>query len=59
MGEWAFGAAISGLRLAIGRLPLLDEDIAAGWLAIGVNNVVPDITGFGLLRRQVSKPGRE
>jgi len=49
MGEWAFGAAIGGLGLAIGRLPLLDDDIAAGRLAIAVDNVVAAETGYWLI----------
>lgn len=55
MGEWAFGAAISGLGLAIGRLPLLDDDIAAGRLDIAADNIVPDITGYWF----ITSPGLE
>jgi DNA-binding transcriptional LysR family regulator len=55
MGEWAFGAAIGGLGLAIGRLPLLDDDIAAGRLAIAVDNVVSAETGYWLIAPRGSK----
>lgn len=55
MGEWAFESAVGGLGLAIGRLPLIDDDIAAGRLAIAVDNIVPAITGYWLL----TPPGLE
>jgi LysR family transcriptional regulator, glycine cleavage system transcriptional activator len=55
MSEWAFEAAVSGLGLAIGRLPLIDDDIAAGRLAIAANHVVPDMTGYWL----ITSPGLE
>jgi len=59
MGEWAFGAATGGLGLAIGRLPLLDDDIAAGRLAIAVDNVVPDKTGYWLMTPRDVETRRE
>jgi LysR family transcriptional regulator, glycine cleavage system transcriptional activator len=59
MGEWAFGAATGGLGLAIGRLPLLDDDIAAGRLAIAVDNVVPDVTGYWLMTSRDVETRRE
>jgi DNA-binding transcriptional LysR family regulator len=59
MGEWAFGAAIGGLGLAIGRLPLLDGDIAAGRLAIAVDDVVSAETGYWLIAPQGLERRRE
>jgi LysR family transcriptional regulator, glycine cleavage system transcriptional activator len=59
MGEWAFGAAIGGLGLAIGRLPLLDDDIAAGRLAIAVDNVVSAETGYWLIAPRGLETRRE
>jgi LysR family transcriptional regulator, glycine cleavage system transcriptional activator len=49
MGEWAFEAAVGGLGLAIGRLPLIQDDIAAGRLVIAGDKIVSDITGYWLI----------
>jgi LysR family glycine cleavage system transcriptional activator len=54
-GRFALQAATEGLGLAIGRLPLIDDDIAAGRLVIAVNHVVPVRLGYWL----VTPPGTE
>jgi LysR family transcriptional regulator, glycine cleavage system transcriptional activator len=59
MGEWALESAIGGLGLAIGRLPLIDEDIAAGRIAIAADNVVPASTGYWLIKSPGSETRRE
>jgi LysR family glycine cleavage system transcriptional activator len=48
--RFALQAAVDGLGLAIGRLPLIDDDLAAGRLAIAVNRVVPVRSGYWLVR---------
>ncbi|HET8918629.1 MAG TPA: LysR substrate-binding domain-containing protein, partial [Xanthobacteraceae bacterium] len=48
--QLAFEAAVGGLGLAIGRLPLIDNDIAAGQLVIAVDHVVPVATAYWLVR---------
>jgi LysR family glycine cleavage system transcriptional activator len=59
MGEWALESAIGGLGLAIGRLPLIDEDIAAGRIAIAADNTVPAMTGYWLIKSPSSETRRE
>jgi DNA-binding transcriptional LysR family regulator len=49
-GQLALEAAIAGLGIAIGRLPLSDADIAAGRLAIAVDHVVPVMSGCWLVK---------
>jgi DNA-binding transcriptional LysR family regulator len=51
----AFQAARDGLGVAIGRLPLIDDDIAAGRLAVAVDHVVPVMSAYWL----VKPPGNE
>jgi LysR family transcriptional regulator, glycine cleavage system transcriptional activator len=51
----AFQAASDGLGIAIGRLPLIDDDIAAGRLAVAVDHVVPVMSAYWL----VKPPGNE
>jgi DNA-binding transcriptional LysR family regulator len=53
--QLALEAAADGLGLAIGRLPAIDDDIAAGRLAVAVDHVVPTRTGYWL----VQPPGTE
>ena len=53
--QLALAAAADGLGIAIGRLPLINDDIAAGRLAIAVDHVVPVLTGYWL----VQPPGLE
>jgi DNA-binding transcriptional LysR family regulator len=53
--QLALEAAADGLGLAIGRLPIIDDDIAAGRLAIAVDHVVPVMSGYWL----VKPPGLE
>jgi LysR family transcriptional regulator, glycine cleavage system transcriptional activator len=48
--QLALEAAAGGLGLAIGRLPLIDDDIAAGRLAIAVDHVVPVMSGYWLVK---------
>jgi LysR family transcriptional regulator, glycine cleavage system transcriptional activator len=59
MGESALESAIGGLGLAIGRLPLIDEDIAAGRIAIAADNIVPATTGYWLIKSPGSETRRE
>jgi LysR family glycine cleavage system transcriptional activator len=49
-GQLALEAAASGLGLAIGRLPIIDDDIAAGRLTIASDHVVPVPTGYWLVK---------
>jgi LysR family transcriptional regulator, glycine cleavage system transcriptional activator len=51
----ALEAAADGLGLAIGRLPIIDDDIEAGRLAMAVDHVVPVLSGYWL----VKPPGLE
>jgi len=51
----AFQAARDGLGVAVGRLPLIDDDIAAGRLAVAVDHVVPVMSAYWL----VKPPGNE
>ena len=53
--QLALEAAADGLGIAIGRLPLIDDDIATGRLAIAVDHVVPTASGDWL----VMPPGLE
>jgi DNA-binding transcriptional LysR family regulator len=53
--QLALESAADGLGLAIGRLPIIDDDIAAGRLAIAVDHVVPVMSGYWL----VKQPGLE
>jgi LysR family transcriptional regulator, glycine cleavage system transcriptional activator len=53
--QLALEAAVDGLGLAIGRLPIIDDDIAAGRLAIAADHVVPVMSGYWL----VKPPGLE
>ncbi|HET8918628.1 MAG TPA: LysR substrate-binding domain-containing protein [Xanthobacteraceae bacterium] len=46
----AFQAAIDGLGLAIGRSPVIDEDIEAGRLVVALDHVVPVTTGYWLVK---------
>jgi DNA-binding transcriptional LysR family regulator len=56
---FALQAAVDGLGLAIGRLPLIDDDLASGRLAIAVNHVVPVISGYWLVKQPGIEPRRE
>jgi LysR family transcriptional regulator, glycine cleavage system transcriptional activator len=49
-GQMAFQAALDGLGIAIGRLPLIDDDIAAGRLAVAVDHVVPVMSAYWLVK---------
>jgi len=57
--RFALQAAVDGLGLAIGRLPLIDDDIASGRLVIAVNHVVPVISGYWLVKPPGIEPRRE
>jgi len=48
--RFALQAAAEGLGLAVGRLPLIDNDLASGRLAITVNHVVPVMSGYWLVK---------
>ena len=43
-------AAAGGLGIAMGRLPLIDDDIAAGRLAVAVDRPIPVSTGYWLVK---------
>ena len=58
-GQLAFEAAAAGLGLAIGHLPIIDDDIAAGRLAIAVDHVVPATTGYWLVKSRGLETRRE
>ena len=58
-GQLALEAAIAGLGIAIGRLPLIDADIAAGRLAIAVDHVVPVMSGYWLVKPPGTETRRE
>lgn len=53
--QLALEAAIDGLGIAIGRLPLINNDLEAGRLAVAIDHVVPVLTGYWL----VQPPGLE
>jgi LysR family transcriptional regulator, glycine cleavage system transcriptional activator len=57
--QLALEAAAGGLGLAIGRLPVLEQDIAAGRLAIAVDHVVPVTTGYWLVKPRGAEARRE
>ncbi len=57
--RFALQAATDGLGLAIGRLPLIDDDIAAGRLVIAVNRVIPVRSGYWLVRPAGTETRRE
>lgn len=46
----ALEAAAGGLGIAMGRLPVIDEDLAAGRLAIAVDRPVPVSSGYWLVK---------
>ncbi len=48
--QLALEAAAGGLGIAIGRLPLINDDLADGRLAIAVDHVVPVLTGYWLVQ---------
>ena len=47
--QMALEAAAEGLGIAIGRLPLINDDLAAGRLAVAVDHIVPVLTGYWLV----------
>jgi LysR family transcriptional regulator, glycine cleavage system transcriptional activator len=53
--QLALEAAADGLGIAIGRLPLINDDLAAGRLAVAMDHIVPVLTGYWL----VAPPGVE
>jgi LysR family transcriptional regulator, glycine cleavage system transcriptional activator len=55
----AFEAASDGLGIAIGRLPLIDDDIAAGRLAVAVDHVVPVMSAYWLVKPSGLETRRE
>jgi LysR family transcriptional regulator, glycine cleavage system transcriptional activator len=48
--QLALEAAADGLGLAIGRMPLIDDDVAVGRLAMAVDHVVPVMSGYWLVK---------
>jgi DNA-binding transcriptional LysR family regulator len=57
--QLALEAAADGLGIAIGRLPLIDDDIAAGRLAVAVDHVVPATSGDWLIMPPGGETRRE
>ena len=57
--RFALQAATEGLGLAIGRPPLIDDDIAAGRLVIAVNRAIPVRSGYWLVRPAGTETRRE
>ena len=55
----AHQAARDGLGIAIGRLPLIDDDIAAGRIAVAVDHVVPVMSAYWLVEPPGNEPRRE
>jgi DNA-binding transcriptional LysR family regulator len=52
-------AAIDGLGFVIGRVPLIDDELAAGRLAIAVDHVVPVMSGYWLVKPPGTETRRE
>jgi len=57
--QLALEAAIDGLGLAIGRLPIIDDDLAAGRLIMAVDHVVPVMSGYWLVKPPGTETRRE
>jgi len=55
----ALEAAAEGLGIAMGRLPLIDDDLAAGRLAVAADCVVPAPTGYWLVKPASVESRRE
>ena len=53
--QLALEAAVDGLGIAIGPLPLINDDLTEGRLAVAIDHVVPVLTGYWL----VQPPGLE
>jgi LysR family transcriptional regulator, glycine cleavage system transcriptional activator len=53
--QLALEAAADGRGIAIGGLPLINDDLAAGRLAVAIDHIVPVLTGYWL----VAPPGIE
>jgi DNA-binding transcriptional LysR family regulator len=57
--QLALEAAADGLGIAIGRLPLINDDLAAGRLAIAIDHIVPVLTGYWLVQPAGNETRRE
>jgi DNA-binding transcriptional LysR family regulator len=57
--QLALEAAADGAGLAIGRLPIIDDDIAGGRLAIAVDHIVPVLSGYWLVKPPGTETRRE
>jgi DNA-binding transcriptional LysR family regulator len=55
----AFQAARDGLGIAMGRLPLIDDDIAAGRVVVAVDHVVPVTSAYWLVKAAGNETRRE
>jgi DNA-binding transcriptional LysR family regulator len=58
-GQLAFEAAAGGLGLAIGRPPVINDDLAASQLTIAVDRIVPVLTGYWLVKPSGVETRRE
>jgi LysR family transcriptional regulator, glycine cleavage system transcriptional activator len=47
--QLALEAAADGLGIAIGRLPLINDDLTEGRLAVATDHIVPVLTGYWLV----------
>jgi LysR family transcriptional regulator, glycine cleavage system transcriptional activator len=54
-----FEAAADGLGLAVGRFPLIEDEIATRRLTIAVDHIVPGISGYWLIRPPDAERRRE
>jgi LysR family transcriptional regulator, glycine cleavage system transcriptional activator len=57
--QLAMEAVLDGLGLAIGRLPIIDDDLAAGRLIVAVDQIVPVTTGYWLVKPTGTETRRE
>ncbi len=57
--QLALEAAAEGVGIAIGRLPLISDDLDAGRLAVAVDHVVPVSTGYWLVQPAGTETRRE
>jgi DNA-binding transcriptional LysR family regulator len=48
--QLALEAAADGLGIAIGRMPLISDEISSGRLAVAVDHVVPVMSGYWLVK---------
>ena len=57
--ELALKGAADGLGVAIGRMPLISDEISSGRLAVAVDHVVPVMSGYWLVKPPGTETRRE